>query len=53
MRRRWRSLRGAPILFGAALMLAALVASMPNAVAAESLGDDIVDGIPYGPAETL
>lgn len=53
MRRRWRSLRGALILVSAAMAFAALVTSPPDAVAAESLGDDIIDAVPYGPTEAF
>ena len=42
-RRCWRSFRGALILISAALVFAALVVSTPDAVAANSPSDDIID----------
>ena len=51
MRPRWRSLRGGLILIGAILALAVPISESPEARAADSPGDDIIDAVPYGPSE--
>jgi hypothetical protein len=50
-RPRRRSLRDALILFGATLALSLPLSEPPQATAVDSLGDDTVDGVLYGPKE--